>query len=222
MGVPADLDHVVFACADLDSGMAWAERTFGVRPSRGGAHPQWGTHNALMSLGRDRYLELLAPDPGASGPGRDAARRLFGLEDGAAAGVGAGTAEPRLTTWMVRSRTIETLLGNALRAGVDLGRVQAGARRRADGSELSWQLAVPPARPLEGCVPWLIDWGWSEHPSASLAAGARLDWIEVTHPEPARVRAALEAIHCGAIDVRPGPDPGVRIGVACARGVVVV
>ncbi len=220
MGLPADLDHLVFACADLDAGVAWAERTFGVRPGRGGAHPQWGTHNALMSLGRDRYLELLAPDPAATGAGRDAARRLFGLDDGA--GVAAGHGEPRLTTWMVRSRTIDTLLGNALRAGVDLGCVQGGSRLRADGTEISWQITVPPARPLGGCVPWLIDWGWSEHPSASLPTGARLDWIEVTHPEPARVRAVLEAVNCGGVDVRQGREPGVRIGVACARGVVVV
>jgi catechol 2,3-dioxygenase-like lactoylglutathione lyase family enzyme len=47
MAIPADLDHLVFTCADLDAGIAWAERTFGVRPVRGGAHPQWGTHNVL-------------------------------------------------------------------------------------------------------------------------------------------------------------------------------
>lgn len=220
MGVPADLDHLVFACADLEAGIAWAERTFGVRPARGGAHAQWGTHNALMSLGRGRYLELLAPDPGAASAGRAnaAGRALFGL-DASAPAVGE---PPRLTTWMVRSRTIETLLGNALRAGVDLGRVQGGSRLRADGTELSWQIAVPPARPLGGCVPWLIDWGWSEHPSASLPEGARLDWMEVTHPEPARVRAALEAVNCGGVEVREGREPRVSVGVACGRGVVVV
>ena len=70
MAIPADLDHLVFTCADLDAGIAWAERTFGVRPVRGGAHPQWGTHNALMSLGRERYLEILAPNPDAPPIGR--------------------------------------------------------------------------------------------------------------------------------------------------------
>ena len=219
MGVPADLDHLVFACADLEAGIAWAERTFGVRPSRGGAHPQWGTHNALMSLGRGRYLELIAPDPAAAAAGRAnvAGRALFGMSEDDAPG-----GEPRLTTWMVRSRTIETLLGNALKAGVDLGRVQGGSRLRADGTEISWQIAIPSARPMGGCVPWLIDWGWSEHPSAALPEGARLDWMEVTHPEPARVRAALEAVNCGGVDVREGREPGVRVGIACRRGVVVV
>ena len=48
MGVPADLDHLVFTCADLDAGMAWAERTFGAMPVCGGAHPQWGDRKSVV------------------------------------------------------------------------------------------------------------------------------------------------------------------------------
>jgi hypothetical protein len=36
------------------------------------------------------------------------------------------------------------------------------------------------------------------------------------------VRAALEAVNCGGVDVREGREPGVRVGIACRRGVVVV
>jgi catechol 2,3-dioxygenase-like lactoylglutathione lyase family enzyme len=231
MALPADIDHLVFTCADLDAGIAWAERTFGVRPVRGGAHPQWGTHNALMSLGRERYLELLAPDPNAPSAGRAnvAGRALFGMGAGASAGAGDGaaqeawlTAAPRLTTWMLHSRTIDPLLTAALHAGIDLGRVTAGSRMRADGTEISWEIAIPPARPLDGCVPWLIDWGWSAHPSIAAPQGARLDWMEVVHPDPERVRRALDAVNCRSLDVRQGSVPGIVVGVACPRGVVVV
>ena len=229
MALPADIDHLVFTCADLDAGIAWAERTFGVRPVRGGAHPQWGTHNALMSLGRERYLELLAPDPNAPSAGRAnvAGRALFGMGVGASAVDGAAheawlTAAPRLTTWMLHSRTIDPLLTAALHAGVDLGRVTAGSRMRADGTEISWEIAIPPARPLDGCVPWLIDWGWSAHPSIAAPQGARLDWMEIVHPDPERVRRALDAVNCRSLDVRQGSVPGIVVGVACPRGVVVV
>jgi catechol 2,3-dioxygenase-like lactoylglutathione lyase family enzyme len=235
MALPADIDHLVFTCADLDAGIAWAERTFGVRPVRGGAHPQWGTHNALMSLGRERYLELLAPDPNAPSAGRAnvAGRALFGMGVGPGASAGAVdgaaheteawlTAAPRLTTWMLHSRTIDPLLTAALHAGVDLGRVTAGSRMRADGTEISWEIAIPPARPLDGCVPWLIDWGWSAHPSIAAPQGARLDWMEIVHPDPARVRRALDAVNGRSLDVRQGSVPGIVVGVACPRGVVVV
>jgi catechol 2,3-dioxygenase-like lactoylglutathione lyase family enzyme len=227
MALPADIDHLVFTCADLDAGIAWAERTFGVRPVRGGAHPQWGTHNALMSLGRERYLELLAPDPNAPSAGRAnvAGRALFGMGAGAADGAAHEawlTAAPRLTTWMLHSRTIDPLLTAALHAGIDLGRVTAGSRMRADGTEISWEIAIPPARPLDGCVPWLIDWGWSAHPSIAAPQGARLDWMEVVHPDPERVRRALDAVNCRSLDVRQGSVPGIVVGVACPRGVVVV
>lgn len=219
MALPADIDHLVFACADLGRGMDWAERTFGVRPAPGGAHPQWGTHNALLSLGRERYLEILAPDPHALPAGRAnaAGRALFGLS-----GSEDPSAPPRLAAWMLRTRTIDNLLAAALRAGCDLGRVASGSRLRADGSEVSWQLSVPPGRVLDGTVPWLIDWGWSDHPSAAAPAGVRLDWMEVAHPEPERVRAALEALNCAGIEVRRGARASVTVGVACPRGVVVV
>lgn len=219
MALPADIDHLVFACADLERGMDWAERTFGVRPARGGAHPQWGTRNALLALGRERYLEILAPDPEAAPAGRAnaAGRALFGLSEGMDP-----SAPPRLSAWMLRTRTIDNLLAAALRAGCDLGRVAAGSRLRADGSELSWQIAAPPARVLGGTVPWLIDWGWSEHPAADLPMGVRLDWLEIAHPEPERVRAVLEALNCGGIEVRAGREPAITAGCACPRGVVVV
>ena len=93
---------------------------------------------------------------------------------------------------------------------------------RADGTEISWEIAIPPARPLDGCVPWLIDWGWSAHPSIAAPQGARLDWMEIVHPEPERVRAALAAVNCGNVDVRAGREAAISVGIACPRGVVVV
>jgi hypothetical protein len=123
---------------------------------------------------------------------------------------------------MLHSRTIDPLLTAALHAGIDLGRVTAGSRMRADGTEISWEIAIPPVRPLDGCVPWLIDWGWSAHPSIAAPQGARLDWMEVVHPDPERVRRALDAVNCRGLDVRQGNEPEIRVGVACPRGVVVV
>lgn len=216
----AAIDHLVLACATLESGIAWAERTLGVRPAVGGRHPQWGTHNALLSLGEGCYLELLAPDPAAPEP--RAGVGPFGL--GAVCAAGAQHAGPRLTAWMVRVPPggLEAACHAMRAAGVDCGAIRDGARLRPDGSELRWRLTVPP-EPLLGCAaPWLIEWSGAEHPSRAAPVGCRLSWLEVTHPEPARVRSALEAIGMPQVRAKQSRASGIAAGVACPRGVVVV
>ena len=219
----AAIDHLVLACATLESGIAWAERALGVRPAIGGRHPQWGTHNALLSLGEGCYLELLAQDPAAPEP--RAGVVPFGLDVMCAADApGAPNATPRLTAWMVR--VAPGGLGNACdamrAAGVDCGTTRDGTRTRPDGAELRWRLTVPPQPLLGGAAPWLIEWSGAEHPSRTAPVGCRLSWLEVMHPEPTRVRRALDAIGMPQVRVKQARAAGIAAGVACPRGVVVI
>ncbi len=220
----AAIDHLVLACATLESGIAWAERTLGVRPAIGGRHAQWGTHNALLSLGEGCYLELLAPDPAAPEP--RAGVVPFGLGAVGVWDVAAGVTEaaPRLTAWMVRVPMggLESACDAMRASGVDCGAIREGARTRPDGSELRWRLTVPPQPLLGGAAPWLIEWSGAEHPSRTAPVGCRLSWLEVMHPEPTRVRTALDAIGMPQVRVKQARAAGIAAGVACPRGVVVI
>jgi hypothetical protein len=209
VSVLARLDHLVYAAPSLDQGMSRIESLLGVRPTFGGRHPRYGTHNALLSLGLTTYLEVIALDPQAAEP---AVRAAFGLDD---------LAEPRLTTWALRTSRIErdAAAATAGAATSGLGAVEAGARETADGILLSWRLTDPSAMPLEGAVPFLIDWGATPHPAGTAPAGGELITFRIEHPHPDKVRSALAAL--GALaDVEAGDRVRLVATIRTARGVV--
>ena len=56
---PMELDHVLFAVADLAAAATEFESRYGLASVQGGRHDGWGTANRIVPLG-DAYLELLA------------------------------------------------------------------------------------------------------------------------------------------------------------------
>ncbi len=72
------LDHLAIVAPTLEEGVAYVEKTLGVPMAAGGKHPEMGTHNRLLRLGDDIYLEVIAVDPEAPRPERP---RWFGLDD---------------------------------------------------------------------------------------------------------------------------------------------
>ena len=95
------LDHVVYAAPDLDAAIDDLERRLGVRASAGGKHAGLGTHNALLALSDDAYLEVIGPDPEQPQPDRP---RPFGI-DSLTAG--------RVVTWAARAQDLDAVVASA-------------------------------------------------------------------------------------------------------------
>lgn len=169
-------DHLAIAAVDLDDGAAAIEAALGVPLQGGGKHAAMGTHNRLVSLGEGEYLEVIAIDPAAEGPGRP---RWFALDGFSGA--------PRPRAWILRCDDLGAALARApAGAGVPMG-----FRRDA----LTWRMAVPDSGvlPFDGVFPALIEWGQGvAHPAGRLPdRGVRLTGLTLRHPQADALRAAL-------------------------------
>jgi hypothetical protein len=186
------LDHLVVAGETLDT--SGLDAVLGVALSGGGKHARMGTHNRLLRLGADAYLELIAIDPRGTRPDRP---RWFGLDEPA---MHALLAEgPRLVHWVARvdSTVLPTL-------PFDVGVWESFQR-----GDLSWKLTVrgDGALPADGVVPTLICWSGAAHPSGRLPdAGVTLEALELEHPRAAEVQRQLDLLEL-AVRCRPAPSP---------------
>jgi len=164
------VDHLVYASPDLDLGISRIEELLGVRASSGGSHKGLGTRNALVSLGPNCYLEIIAPDPAQS---EFFSPRPFGVDD---------LQSPKLMTWAAKGTNLDSLVQQAAKQGIKLGEAFAMSRQLPEGQTLSWTLTFPMQTEGAGLIPFFIDWGETPHPSLSAAKGALLLKLTLEHP----------------------------------------
>ncbi|HSQ32388.1 MAG TPA: VOC family protein [Gemmatimonadaceae bacterium] len=180
--ISSSVDHLVYATVDLDRGIRELESLLGVRATDGGRHPGRGTRNALLALGDDTYLEVIAPDPDQPPPPSE---RWFAIDR---------LTTSRLVAWAAKTSDVDAVHDRALQQGVPLGDVRAGSRRQPDGVELSWRFTDPGHVVAAGVVPFFIDWGQSPHPARSAAKGATLVELRAEHPDAPTVRRMFETL----------------------------
>ncbi len=195
------LDHLVVAAATLEDGLRWAQERLGVVVPAGGAHARFGTHNRVLRLGAQTYLEIIAVDPAAPPP---AGPRWFGLDDpGVRASLAVG---PRLITWVAASDDVRRDAAASPLVHGTVERLQRGA--------LEWLFVVPPdgASAEGGTMPSLIQWLSRPHPAQTMPdLGFGLVALRLAHPEPARLLQALAAIgfERGVVSVHQADVPAL-------------
>ena len=191
------LDHLVIPAPSLEDGVAYVRDTLGVEMPVGGKHPTMGTHNHVLRLGDDVYLEVIAVDPDAP---PHAGVRWFRLGD---------PAETRrlwdegrhLAFWVASVNPLdEVLKGREALFGA------ASDHHRGD---MRWRFGLRPdgLPAMDGALPYLIERPeGTVRTSAMPDLGCRLARLVVEHPHAEQVSATLAGLTLlGPVSVRQGP-----------------
>jgi hypothetical protein len=197
-------DHILLGVSDLEAGIRRIEEETGVRAKLGGAHPGRGTRNALLSLGRLHYLEIIAPDP-AQGDHPDE----LGL---------AQLSSPRIVQWAIHTEDIAAVKHIAEAAGIKTIGPQPGSRQRPDGKRLQWQtLGIEETTPL---VPFFIQWEvGSPHPSSDAPQLGAAKSLRFETPQPEELRRILQGVAIKA-DISKSDSPRIKLTVQTERGAI--
>jgi hypothetical protein len=137
-----------------------------------------GTHNHLLRLGEDEFLEVISVNPAAPVPDR---ARWYGLDQ--------PVQRPRLAHWVVRCRDMQAMRPNlpgTLGPAIPVTR-----------GTLNWLLTVPEdgSLPDAGAMPSLIQWQTQPLPPTQMpGAGAALAALTITHPQAERLDSLLKPL----------------------------
>jgi hypothetical protein len=204
----AEIDHIVVGARTLEEGAAWVQQHLGVAPQKGGVHEGVGTHNMLLGMGPECYLEVIAPDPGQPAPDH---ARPFDLDEPAVRTM--LEAGPTLLAYVARTTALEAVVAR-------LGPSRSGEVRAMRRGDLSWRMAFPPQRQdLDNLIPPLIQWDGKRAGLRLKDSGCRLRALEAEHPEADALRAALaERGLEEAVTVRMSPHARLLAHIRRADG----
>jgi len=207
------LDHIVIAAKTLKQGIDYVADHLGMEPQPGGQHTRIGTHNALLSLGADCYLEVIAIDPELPTPNRP---RWFGLDQ-----IDIQSQlehSPRLLHWVVRTSNIKHTQNIAPQL---FGPIQSMTR-----NQLEWLITIPTdgSLPSGGVIPSLIQWLTDPPPSTLLPdRNLRLSGLELGTATPDLTNSILEQLQLtAAITVRHARTTSLKATVTTPNGTRII
>jgi Glyoxalase-like domain len=186
---PTVIDHVLLPVADLEEGARRLRERHGLQAIPGGRHPNVGTANMIVPLGR-QYLELIAIVDSQEAAASRLGKRITPALD-----------ERRMfVDWAIRTRDLDGMRSKLLAAGWDLPPAGEGSRRRPDGQLLHWRTQDANTGAARTAIPFVIEWdvpeglhpgeAAAEHPSGATA----LRRVVVGARNPARVSEQLQLL----------------------------
>jgi hypothetical protein len=179
------LDHLSIVAPSLADGVVHVRACLDIDVPYGRVHPDMGTHNHLLRLGDDVYLEIIAVNPSVARPARP---RWFGLDDVNAVQT-AWDRGFRLRGWVARTADIDAVLPKHEQI--------LGRKTRLSGGQSYYFFSLPPdgSLPHGGVAPSVIDRGGRPPSIAAMAdLDAQLRAVIIEHPNPDDVMALYEKL----------------------------
>ncbi len=202
------IDHIVYSVHDLGAAILEFHDLLGVAPVFGGYHTSQGTKNALLHLGGQCYLELLAIDHNNEAFSDE---RWMGIDL---------FNHPQISRWVLKSDDLASDSVTLKSYHPQMGHTIEGERTTSDGEELRWGLTMPLPSPEIELIPFVIDWSQSSaHPTDNLDDSCRLMDISLHHPRPESIEPTLRQLSVD-LSVTQSDRVAIKIKVQCPNGIV--
>lgn len=196
-----NIDHIILGINDLEKGIAQFKELTGVEPVFGGVHPYSFTHNALVALDGEMYIEIMAPRPGAE----NVPAYFLTLE----------TLTP--IDWAVRVANVNKTKEKLKTAGFVTTESKDGSRAKPDGTKLTWTTF---GIEQHDDFPFFIEWGVdSVHPSATSPAGCSLKSFHINTPDDGAMSKLNTVLQLGAT-LSTGNKTRLRLTIDTPNGTV--
>jgi len=193
----------------LDEALTSFEKKLGVRPIFGGYHSTFGTKNALINLGNNIYLELLAADDhNTSVP----PPRWMGVDL---------LTKNQITRFAIRSNTLKKDSEVLKKFNREMGNIGSGSRNTAEGAILQWQLIMPLPTPEIELVPFVLDWSKTEKHPSELLPNMGCQFVEIygTHPNPNEFTDVLKSLDYN-LTIKKADQTSLRLILNSPHGII--
>ena len=200
------IDHIVYAVPNLEEAIGDLEKRLGIQPTFGGYHTTKGTKNALVNLGNECYLEILAIDEKNT---NIKAPRWMGVD---LAG------PPQITRWSLKSSQL--VQDSQIIQGYhpEMGVIEGGQRKMTDGRLLTWNMILPLAAPRVELMPFMTDWQRSDiHPARELPKTCKLEGLQFYHPSPESISGYFDQLGL-EVNILKSEQVEIKIGITCPKG----
>ena len=160
------IDHLILGINNLEKGCTDFENLSGVRPAFSGEHPNWGTHNALLSLDQS-YLEVIAPQPTM-----DLAESPFSIIK--------DQIQLSLIGWAIQTTNLNEVVQLMDEFGLKHTERLTGSRKTPTGEMLRWESVFLLNESTPSIHPFFIQWeNPNLHPSKTTPKGCTLSDITI-------------------------------------------